>query len=131
MPPVRGLWTIVGADPESRGPNWVSWTNIALGLWLAVSAFVLPHVTGTAVIENVIAGLVVALCALWAARAFRPFVALTASWTVALAGLWVLVAPFALSYQRESAPVANDVVVGCAIVVLGIRNVVLRSRVRS
>jgi hypothetical protein len=42
--------------------------NVALGLWLVVSAFALPHKSGTGVIEDVVTGSFVALVALWAAR---------------------------------------------------------------
>jgi len=128
MPGVREFLLIAGPGSQPRSPEWVSWTNVALGLWLAISAFVLSHSTGDAVTENVIAGLVAALSAVWAARAFRPRVALIASWTVALTGLWVLVAPFVLGYERESVSVMNDVIVGAAIFVLGVTNVMFRSR---
>jgi len=74
----------------------ISWVNVAFGLWLAAAAFVLPHRTGVGITEDLISGSVLALSALWAARAYRPRVSETASWTVALTGLWVAAAPFAL-----------------------------------
>ena len=107
---------------------WISWTNVALGLWLIVAAFLFRHSSGAGVTENIITGSIVALVALWAARAFRPGVSLVASWTVMLTGVWVVAAPFALGYERESAAVVNDVVVGLAIIVLGVVNVAAKSR---
>lgn len=107
-----------------------SWINVALGVWLAMAAFVLSHATRTGIIEDLIAGLTVALAALWAARAYKPSVSLVASWTVVLSGLWVVAAPFALGYERNSGAVANDVVVGLAILALGIVNVTTKDRRR-
>jgi SPW repeat-containing protein len=107
---------------------WISWTNVALGIWLVIAAFVFRHASGAGVTENVITGLFVSLAALWAARAFRPMVSLVASLTVALTGLWVLAAPFALGYERESAAVANDVIVGIIITALGITSMVEKSQ---
>ena len=98
--------------------NRISWINLALGLWLATAGFVLSHATGNAVVEDVITGLLVALGALWAARAYRPGISRAASWLVALTGLWIVIAPFALGYSRPTLPVANDVVVGLAICAL-------------
>lgn len=98
--------------------NRISWINLGLGLWLAAAAFVLGHATGNAVVEDAITGLLVALAALWAARAYRPYVSRAASWTVALIGMWIVAAPFALGYGRPSLSVANDVIVGLLICAL-------------
>jgi hypothetical protein len=106
----------------------ISWINVALGLWLAVAAFALAHSSGVGVTEDLISGSVVALSALWAARAYRPRISIVASWTVALVGLWVAAAPFALGYERESASVANEVIVGLAILALGMANLVAKDR---
>ncbi len=113
----------------NRQPGaWISWTNVALGVRLSVAAFVFRHPSGAGVTENVVTGSFVALAALWAARAFRPRVSLVASWTVMLAGLWVVAAPFAVGYERESAAVVNDVACGLAIAALGLANVAAKSR---
>jgi len=120
------LPTIPGS--RSIAPEWISWTNVALGIWLVVAAFLFRHQTGAGITQNIVAGLFVSLAALWAARAFRPTVSLIASWTVVLTGLGVLVAPFALSYERETAAVVNDVIVGVAIIVLGTCSTVIKAR---
>ena len=118
-------------DRQLRAPAWISWTNVALGIWLVIAAFVFHPRTGVGITENVVTGLFVALAALWAARAFKPMVSLVASWTVALTGLWVLVAPFALGYERESAAVANDVLVGIAILALGTVSIMAKAKQRA
>jgi len=112
---------------SSESVQWISWVNVAIGVWLMIAAFLFRHPTGVGITENVITGSIVGLAALWAARAFRPRVSLVASWTVMLTGLWVLAAPFALGYERESAAVLNDVVAGVAIVALGAINVVAKA----
>jgi hypothetical protein len=108
--------------------DWISWLNVGLGVWLALTAFFFAHTTGTGVVEDLVAGLFVALAALWAARAFRPTMSLVASWTVVLSGLWAVAAPFTLGYERESFAIVNDIVVGVAIMALGTVNVVARAR---
>src|SRR5579872_2025305 len=109
-------------------PVWISWTNVALGIWMVVAAFVFRHPNGTAITENIVTGLFVALAALWSARAFRPRVSLAASLAVVLTGLWVLAAPFALGYERESAAVVNDVIVGGIVIVLGMVGISAKSK---
>jgi hypothetical protein len=106
----------------------VSWTNVGLGLWLVVAAFVLPHPSGGGRVEDVVAGLFVALAALWAVRAFRPRISAFASWTVWLIGCWVATAPWVLGYARRSTAVANDVLVGLAVVALAVMNMWTKDR---
>jgi hypothetical protein len=67
--------------------TWIGWTNVGLGLWLAVAAFALPHARGEAVVEDVIGGLFVGLAALWSAGAFRLRISALASWIVGLTGI--------------------------------------------
>ena len=99
-----------------------SWANVALGVWLVIAGLTLSHVSGASVTEDVIAGSIVALASLWAARAFRPTVSLIASWTVTLTGIWVACAPFVLGYERAQPAVLNQIAVGVAVVMLGALN---------
>jgi SPW repeat len=124
----RGDLSMSAKNRFRPAPSWISWTNVALGIWLVLAAFVFREPSGTGVTENIVAGLFVSLAALWAARAFRPRVSLVASLTVVLTGLWVLAGPFALGYERESAAVANDVIVGGVIIALGAVSVSAKSK---
>src|SRR5512135_1476114 len=108
--------------------RWISWTNIVLGLWLVSAGLFFTHASGTTVVEDIITGLLVALGALWADRAYRPRVSAAATWTVVLVGLWIVAAPFALGYERESLDVINDLVIGLAILTLGSVNVAVKGR---
>ena len=100
----------------------ISWVNVAFGVWLVIAGLVLPHASGVGVTEDVIAGSIVSLASLWAARAYRPTVSLIASWTVALTGVWIVGAPFVLEYERGVPSVVNQVLVGAAITALAATN---------
>ena len=101
----------------------ISWLNVALGLWLIVAGLILPHTSGASVTESIVAGSIVALASLWAARAFRPTVSLVASWTVTLTGIWICCAPFVLGYERATLlGVLNQILVGVAIALLAATN---------
>jgi hypothetical protein len=108
--------------------TWIEWTNLGLGLWLAVAGFALPHMRGAARIEDVVAGLFVALAALWAAEAFRPRISAFASWTVALTGAWVTIAPWVLGYSRRAASVENELAVGLLVLALAAIDMWLKDR---
>jgi len=98
--------------------KWTSWSNVALGLWLVAAAFALPHASGNGVTEDVIAGLLISMAALWAARAFSARVSAAAHLVVLFLGLWTAAAPVVLSYDRRSPSVINDVVVGLGVMAL-------------
>lgn len=123
--------TVVVSESVHSRPEqitWTSWVNVGLGVWLVVAAFLFPHATGSGVTEDVIAGLLVALTALWSACAFRPTMSLVASGTVLLSGAWVIIAPFVLAYVRASVAVADDLLVGVAVVVLSALELRVRAR---
>ncbi len=98
--------------------KWTSWTNVVLGLWLAVAAFALPHAGGHGVTGDVIAGLLISMAALWAARAFRARVSAAAHLLVLFLGVWTAAAPVVLRYDRWSPSAINDVVVGLGVMAL-------------
>jgi hypothetical protein len=108
--------------------TWIAWTNLGLGIWLAVAGFALRHASGAGVVEDVIGGLFVALAALWAAGAFNRRVSAFASWTVALAGIWVAIAPWVLGYAHRRAATDNDLVVGIIVVALAGVNMMVKDR---
>ncbi len=105
----------------------VSWVNFGLGLWLVAAGLGISR-PGSVVVEDITAGLFIALAALWASQAFDTAVSAAASWTVVIVGAWVAIAPFALRYHGSRLPVANDVLVGLTVVVLGGANVWLKYR---
>ncbi|MFQ5683319.1 MAG: SPW repeat protein [Candidatus Binatia bacterium] len=97
----------------------LSWTNLVLGLWLALAPFALTYSGTTAAVwEDVIVGLLIAALALWRALGEETEGMAAVSWTVAALGVWAIIAPFALGYSGITAAVWNDVIVG--LVVAGI-----------
>ncbi len=101
--------------------KWVSWVNCALGLWLIAAPFALAYTNeSSAVYEDVILGILIASVALWRALGAETNSAARLSWVVAAAGFWVMLAPFELGYGATRAPVDNDVIVGLAVLILGV-----------
>lgn len=99
--------------------KWVSWTNVALGLWLIAAPFALGYSGLTrATTEDVVLGIFVATLALWRAVGSETLLMPDVSWLVAVAGAWVAIAPFIVGYQAASAAVGNDVTVGIVVLCL-------------
>lgn len=92
--------------------------NIALGAWLAVASFILGYSGIVAARWNdIIVGLII-LALAWA-RAANPSRMTAASWANVVLGLWLIAAPFVLSYAGTVAPLWNDIIVGVAVAALG------------
>lgn len=94
--------------------RWQDWTSFALGLWLAVSPWIVgyeaDHVaTGNAAFVGVALALgahfEIGLDELWT------------EWVNLAVGLWLLAAPFALEFSTASS-MANCIIVGCCICAL-------------
>lgn len=101
--------------------KWTDWAILVLGVWLIVAPFALAYTeTAAATYEDVILGVLIAVLALW--RGVRPRTpAMTGvSWVLAVAGLWVVIAPFVIGYTDTATAVWNDVIVGLAVAILGI-----------
>jgi|KBSSwiStaDraftv2_1062776.scaffolds.fasta_scaffold520200_2 hypothetical protein len=93
----------------------LSWINVVLGLWLIVAAFTLPVRTGPGMAEEAVAGIVVVVLA-YASAVGRPRPGI--SWSVAIAGLWILV----VSYGVVTPSQLNARVVGALVFGLGTAN---------
>lgn len=99
--------------------KYLSWTNFLLGLWLAVAPFILVyHGISAALWEDVIVGLLIAGFAFWRAVGPETQGMAAVSWTVAVLGIWALIAPFALGYSEVAAAVWNDVIIGILVAAL-------------
>jgi SPW repeat len=106
----------------------LTWINFILGLWLIVAGFTLSTAAGPVMTEEIVMGIIIACLAIVASR--YPTSAI--SWVIAVAGLWLAIAPAAINYRGISAARANDVVVGIVVLILGIANATFReSRIRT
>lgn len=115
-------------DTYSMQVRWASGLNIALGAWLIAAPFVLGYSDLMAAVWNdVIVGLVVLSFAWY--RTPRPGQAVWLSWTNAVLGAWLIIAPFTLGYSDVMAGVWNDVVVGLIVLSLAIWSAMAGGRV--
>jgi hypothetical protein len=91
--------------------RWQDWTSFWLGLWLAVSPWILGHSEEQAATANaVLAGLLIAV----ASALDLGFDAIQEERLVLAAGLWPALAPFALGFAAEWMAALNSVAVGLA-----------------
>jgi hypothetical protein len=85
------------------------------GLWLIAAPFVLGYSAfATAMWNDVIAGAAVLILA--ASRTMGDaYKVAWPSWVNAAIGVWLIIAPFALSYPTGSVAMTNDIIVGLII----------------
>lgn len=110
--------------------RWQDWLNIALGLWILASPWVLQHVmaaagtmageaplgqvTQTVMWNMYIVGILVAITAGAALIAFQTW----EEWTNIVLGAWLLFSPWILGFSSVTALMWNAVVAGAIVVVL-------------
>src|SRR5215469_14901596 len=84
--------------------------NVALGIWLIISPFVLA-VAGNQTFRwnNIIVGIVVALLALSG----------MSGWNAAL-GIWLIISPFILGFANASTLLWNNVILGALVFIVAI-----------
>jgi len=95
--------------------HWQDVASLVLGVWLAVSPWVLAYTGETRSMQNaVILGIVIGLVAFIAL--FQEGV--WEEWANAALGAWMIVSPWVLGFAAMSAATANAVVVGAAVLSL-------------
>lgn len=111
-------------DTETRNTRtapttstWISVLNVLAGIWLIIAPFVLLYGNSTALINDIVLGIVIAVFAL--IRAFVPgFQTVWLSWLNALWGIWLVVGSFILAYAGLAR--TNDIILGIIVFVLGL-----------
>ena len=99
----------------STATRWQDWASFALGLWLAMSPWLLGfsgHDAATA--TAAFTGLVLAL----GSHFEVSFDEIAMEWFNLAAGMWLLAAPFVLNFSEVAEVTANCVVVGTLVVIL-------------
>ena len=110
--------------------RWASGLNIAAGAWLILAPFALMYSDVTAAVWNdVLVG--IAVLAFASYRTARPASGIGVSWTNAVLGGWLVLAPFALAYSDVTTAISNDIVVGVIVLSLAIWSAVGGGRLRS
>jgi hypothetical protein len=95
--------------------RWQDWASFALGLWLAVSPWVLDYSHVEAATANAaFLGLALAL----GSHFEVSFDGRQAEWFNLAAGLWLVLAPFLLGFSEHSAVTANSIAVGTMVAAL-------------
>ena len=95
--------------------RWQDWASFALGLWLAVSPWVLGYSQLEAATANAaFMGLALALGSHFQAS----FDEMPVEWFNMAAGLWLVLAPFLLGYSGQVEVTANSIVIGTAVAAL-------------
>lgn len=82
-----------------------------------------------AVSNAIIVGLLVLGLAWY--RTANPARAVSASWTNAVLGGWLIAAPFVLGYSATSTAVTNDIIVGLVVLTLGVVSAVAGSKLSA
>lgn len=110
----------IGARPAVT--YWQDWANLALGVWLFVSPWLLGYVAVPAAAWNSwVCGIVAAAMAVASLIQYARWV----EWVNVAVGVWLVVSPWVLAFAwaGEMASVFNHVVVGLLVGVLALWDV--------
>lgn len=95
--------------------RWQEWASFALGLWLAVSPWIVGYAEHEAATANAaFVGLALALASHFEAT----FDHISAEWLNLGTGLWLVVAPFVLGFAAATVASANSIAVGTFVTAL-------------
>lgn len=95
--------------PAAAPAHWQDWASFALGLWLAVSPWVLGYShTEAATANAAFLGLAIAL----GSHFEVSFDERGMEWFNMAAGLWLVLAPFLLGFGGEALATVNSIAVG-------------------
>lgn len=102
------------AKSQSVTANWL---GVIAGIWLIISPFVLGYANSAARTNDIWLGIIVGVLAL--IRALAPLQAVWLSWINLIAGIWLIIAPFALGYANTT-PRWNDIILGIIVAALAV-----------
>ncbi len=98
----------------------LSWIIAVAGLWEIVAPFIFGMTATTAFLwDAIIIGLALVVLGVWAALANQETTVKYLNWINAVLGLWLIIAPFVLSYSSAAAAMWNDIIIGLVVLVLG------------
>lgn len=98
-------------------PRWQDWIDLALGMWLFFSPWLLYYThVGGAQWQSYFLGVSVFLFALWSLFDKRAI----GEGLNAAIGAWLVVSPWILGFYRQMPPTANDVAIGTAIALIAL-----------
>lgn len=107
----------------------LSWIIAVAGLWEIIAPFAIGYSsTSAAMVDAIILGVLLLGLGIWAALVNTSGTIKILSWINAVLGLWLVVAPFALSYSGVSGATVNDIIVGIVVIILGVWAAVVPGR---
>ena len=99
----------------------LNWVIAIAGIWEVIAPFVLSYTrVSSAMWDAIIIGIVLVILGVWAALANSAGTVKGLSWVNAILGLWLIIAPFILSYSSTASAMWNDIIVGVIVVILGV-----------
>jgi len=105
-------------DQQKLSVKTASALLLLAGVWLFFSPFVFQYTSVSPILNDVLLGLVVALLA--ASRIIEKNIMIAwPSWLHLGLGVWLMFAPLLLRYPLFSAAVANDLIAGIVVIMLG------------
>jgi hypothetical protein len=96
--------------------NWQDWLDMVLGLWLAVSPWILDFADSdpSATRNALIVGILIAVLSALTFLAYH----IIEEWIDVILGLWLVVSPWVLTGSRDATVVADFVIVGAIVLAL-------------
>lgn len=95
--------------------RWQDWASFALGLWLALSPWIVGYTDHESATANaVFLGIALALGCHFEA----VFDEATLEWLNLAVGVWLVIAPFTLAFSDARVATANSIAVGTLVAVL-------------
>lgn len=127
-----------GQAPDADGTDvaqvqTASGLNILVGLWLVIAPWVLDYSEQSNAVWNQV-GVGVVIAALASFRVFAPRQWASLSWINFVLGLWLIIAPFVLTYNETGNTQAilwNDIISGLLVLSLAAWSAVATSRSSS
>ncbi len=101
--------------------RYALYLSFLLGLWLLISPWIFGVSSQTTLVwSHVIAGIIIALLALYRVSDLGDESRTWASWLMALFGLWAIVAPWVLGFSGQSSLMLSNVIDGIIVLILGV-----------
>ena len=98
----------------------LNWIIAATGLWEILAPFIIGYSSATgAMVDAIILGILLLGFGLWGGLVNSTGTEKAMSWINAVLGLWLVLAPFILSYSSVTGAMVNDIIVGVVVVILG------------
>ncbi|MCD6397606.1 MAG: SPW repeat protein [Spirochaetaceae bacterium] len=110
----------------------LSWGIALAGLWEILAPFIIGYSSVTGAMANaVIFGIILLGFGIFAALTKSQGSITVLSWLNTFLGLWIILAPFVLSYNRVTGAVINDIIIGIVVAFLGFRAAIAPWRMTS